>query len=267
MKRVLTFDIGIKNLAWALAEKNAKAEESIHIVGWANENLITHETADSSNILCKDCKHKATYGRYCVKHCPSIRPALRDLSGNLLKKIPSLTVLKEIAKKHGADTGNLKKKDTVLAFLDTKYTFPKVSEKVKKVSLEDLHDGIRAFVIKNKTLFSTCSEILLENQPVLKNPVMKSVQMMLFATLRDILVPIPKVLLVHASKKTTGVDTAKGDEGYSDRKHATESRIIAGFEKGVLKMACEDGRDSKWFERQSKRSDLADCLSMAMDYL
>ena len=90
---------------------------------------------------------------------------------------------------------------------------------------------------------------------------------MLFATLRDILEPIPKVLLVHASKKTTGVDTAKGDEGYSDRKHATESRIFGGFEKGLLKMACEDGRDSKWFERQAKRSDLADCLSMAMDYL
>ena len=297
-KRVLAFDIGIKNLAWAIAEKVAtnvathqpstnvaekvatnvathqpstnvadKSGTTFNVRGWSNENLITRGTADSDSAsnTCKSCKHKAVYGDFCVRHCPSLTPALRDLSGNLLKKIPSVSVLKEIATKHGADKPALKNKETVLAFLRTKFLFPKVIDKVKKIELIELHDGMRSFILKNKALFSSCSEILLENQPVLKNPVMKSVQMMLFATLRDLLEPIPLVRLVHASRKTTGVETAKGDEGYTDRKNAAEARISKGLEKGEITMACADGRDAAWFGKQAKRSDLADCLSMVMD--
>ncbi len=89
---------------------------------------------------------------------------------------------------------------------------------------------------------------------------------MLFATLRDLLEPRPKVRLVHASKKTTGVDTAKGDEGYSDRKAASEGRIQTGLEKKTIVMNC-GGRDAAWFSKQAKKSDLADCLSMTMDCL
>ena len=266
---ILAFDIGIKNLAWAVAHKDASG---IHVDGWANENLISGGTADSDKLknTCKSCTgkgHKAVYGEFCVRHCPATTPALRDLSGNLLKKIPSLTVLKGIAVSRGADKAALKNKESVLAFLRGKYLFPKVADSVKKVDLEEIHDGMRAFVTLNRELFSKCSQALLENQPVLKNPVMKSVQMMLFATLRDLLEPRPKVRLVHASKKTTGVDTAKGDEGYSDRKAASEGRIQTGLEKKTIIMACGDGRDAGWFSKQAKKSDLADCLSMVMDCL
>ena len=274
-KRICAFDIGIKNLAWAIAETSATSvvggtpTTTTVVRGWSNENLITRGTADSDTAsnTCKSCKHKAVYGDFCVRHCPPLTPALRDLSGNLLKKIPSVSVLKEIATKHGADKAALKNKDTVLAFLRTKFLFPKIVDKVKKVELIELHDGIRAFITKNKALFSSCSEILLENQPVLKNPVMKSVQMMLFATLRDLLEPIPLVRLVHASRKTTGVETAKGDEGYADRKNAAEARISKGLSAGQIRMECGDGRDAAWFGKQAKRSDLADCLSMVMDAL
>jgi hypothetical protein len=264
MNRILAFDIGIKNLAWAVAHKE---NGIIYVDGWANENLISGGTADSDKVknTCKSCKCKAVYGEFCVRHCPATTPALRDLSGNLLKKIPSLTVLKGIAASRGADKAALKNKESVLAFLRERYLFPKVADSVKKVDLEEIHDGMRTFVARNEKLFSTCSQALLENQPVLKNPVMKSVQMMLFATLRDLLEPRPKVRLVHASKKTTGVDTAKGDEGYSDRKAASEGRIQSGLEKKTIVMS--DGRDATWFSKQAKKSDLADCLSMVMDSL
>lgn len=268
MNRILAFDIGIKNLAWAVAHKE---NGIVYVDGWANENLISGGTADSDKVknTCKSCTgkgHKAVYGEFCVRHCPTTTPALRDLSGNLLKKMPSLTVLKGIAASRGADKAALKNKETVLAFLREKYLFPNVAESVKKVDLEEIHDGMRAFVTANRELFSTCSQALLENQPVLKNPIMKSVQMMLFATLRDLLEPRPKVRLVHASKKTTGVKAAKGDEGYSDRKAASEGRIQTGLEKKTIVMNC-GGRDAAWFSKQAKKSDLADCLSMTMDCL
>jgi hypothetical protein len=137
-----------------------------------------------------------------------------------------------------ASKEDLKNKNTVTAFLQVRLCFPKVAAvAVKKVDLEKIHDGIRSVIIKNKEIFESASQILLENQPVYKNPVMKSVQMMLFASLRDLLHPIPKVRLVHAGRKTevTGhvADTAeliaKGDKGYSDRKSHTETKVL---EKG-----------------------------------
>ena len=96
---------------------------------------------------------------------------------------------------------------------------------------------------------------------------------MLFASLRDLLHPIPKVRLVHAGRKTemTGdaADAveliAKGDKGYSDRKSHTETKVLEGLQKGTIKMGCVDGRDASWFGLQTKKSDLSDCLCMVMD--
>jgi len=275
---ILAFDIGIKNLAWCCASKNiTEAKTTIH--GWANENLITGGTADSdaTDNQCETCSKKASYTHaatnknYCVKHCPPLTPALRDLSGNLLKKLPKLDILKALASRMNAAKEDLKNKNTVTAFLQARLCFPKVAAvAVKKVDLEKIHDGIRSVIMKNKEIFGSASQILLENQPVYKNPVMKSVQMMLFATLRDLLHPIPKVRLVHAGRKTEVVGDAaeliaKGDKGYSDRKSHTEMKVSEGLQKGTIKMACTDGRDATWFRSQAKKSDLADCLCMVMD--
>ena len=136
--------------------------------------------------------------------------------------------------------------------------------KVKKVVLEDIHDGIRAVVLNNSELFSSAKEIILENQPAFKNPVMKSVQMMLFATLRDLLLPRPPVRLVHAGRKTMGEE--KGDEGYASRKNASEKKIQDGLESGKILIRM-DQKDLTWFSKQSKKSDLADCACMVMDAL
>jgi hypothetical protein len=265
MKRVLAFDIGIKNLAWCCGDLSGNTT----VRGWSNENLISGGTAeqDAAAGKCISCKAKATYRHgdqlFCVRHC--VKPALRDLSGNLLKKIPSLAVLKGLAALSTAE--KFKNKDSVLENLRGKFSFPLEKSVVKKVELEDLHDGLRKVVLGNRELFASCTEILLENQPAFKNPVMKSVQMMLFATLRDVLsgpgqAP-PKLRLVHAGRKTAG--EKKGDEGYSDRKNASEERIVKGLAAGKILLGCADGRDGSWFSKQSKRSDLADCLCMVMD--
>ena len=95
MSRVLAFDIGIKNLAWCCADITPAL---VTIRGWANENLISGDTAegDAATDKCSSCAKKAglTYiptGKgYCVRHCPPLTPALRDLEGNVLKKIPAV---------------------------------------------------------------------------------------------------------------------------------------------------------------------------------
>jgi len=262
-KRTLAFDIGIKNLAWCCADTNAS---KVSVKGWANENLISGGTAESDKEAnkCESCTKKSSFSSgnksYCVKHCPPLTPALRDLSGCILKKIPAVAVLKQLAIRHDAKKEDLKTKVSLLAFLEKHYAFPKIATVVKKVELEALHDGMRKLVLANSVLFSSCNEILLENQPVYKNPVMKSVQMMLFATLRDLVPSCPKLRLVHAGRKTEGA--TKGDDGYAERKNASELRVLKGFEKGDITF---ENHTTDWFSKQSKRSDLADCLCMVMD--
>lgn len=289
-KRILAFDIGIKNLAWCCGDVSGG---KLCVRGWSNENLITGGTAevDLAAGRCGTCSHKANYWHvssgkgYCSRHCPPLTPALRDLSGTLLKKLPKMDVLKELARRMDAGKGDLKTKTSTLAFLEPRLCFPKPpAKKVKGVDLEELHEGIRAVVEKNKELFSSCTEILLENQPAFKNPVMKSVQMMLFATIRDICrngiqhTPSracepaqqggsgpPKVSLVHAGRKTAGLSAAtKGDEGYAERKGASEARVLEGLKRGTLTMGIP-GRGLGWFGEQAKKSDLADCCCMVMD--
>jgi hypothetical protein len=268
MKRVLAFDIGIKNLAWCCGDLSGS---TVYVKGWANENLLSGGTAesDTANNKCELCKNKAGYWLastkkgYCVRHCPPLTPALRDLSGNVLKKIPAVNVLKELAKRMDAEKADLKTKVSLIAFLETRLCFPKPPTIVKKIDLEALHDGMRKFILQNRALFTSCTEILLENQPVLKNPVMKSVQMMLFATLRDLCREgsvVPKVRLVHAGRKTAGVIIEKGDEGYSERKGASESRVLEGLRDGSIQT-----ENKSWFSSQTKKSDLADCLCMVLD--
>lgn len=291
-KRILAFDIGIKNLAWCCADiqkqdiqrqevqqkQDAKGQvtktiKKVIIQGWANENLITGGTAesDATAAQCKAdgvCTHKANYvyvptGKaYCSRHCPPLIPALRDLSGTLLKKLPKMPVLRAIAVAAKAEKADLKTKAAAQAFLEKHYCVPRTAgPKVKMIELEELHNGMQDMVARNAELWSTCDEILLENQPVFKNPVMKSVQMMLFATLRDLLEGPPKLRLVHAGRKTAGA--TGGDEGYAERKSMSEARVSEGFKKGTITSATR--QDKAWFESQAKRSDLADCLCMVWD--
>ena len=126
--------------------------------------------------------------------------------------------------------------------------------------MEALHDSIRKFVLENKELFGTANHIGLENQPVLKNPVMKTVQVLLYATLRDILQPnVPSMHLIHAGKKVQG--KAAGQAGYTDRKDASIERA-----NKFLLQESQTLDFQTLFKNATKKADLADSLSMCIDF-
>jgi hypothetical protein len=181
-----------------------------------------------------------------------------------------MKVLKEIALANKADKSCLKTRVSTIQWLSTKFCMPGLlvkQEKVstKKVDLDGIHDGIRRVLMEHKDLLVSSDVVLLENQPVYKNPVMKSVQMILFATIRMILLDsgkTPCVKLVHASKKTAVEDIETGDAGYAERKSASETRVLQGFRLNTIQYP---SKTNEWFSQQKKRSDLADCLCMCMD--
>jgi hypothetical protein len=266
---VLAFDIGIRNLAWCVMKKQTDSS-GVQILGWDNYDLLagqSAQTASETAANCLNCSSKASYetrgGVYCVRHCPLDRPAFRDLSGNLLKRLPSAAGLREILVAKGVQKVP-KSKGDLLKKLSDLYSLPILKQKKKKAistELTVLHDGIRTFVLKNKELFGSCKTILLENQPVLKNPTMKSVQILLFATLRDILQPPPELKLVHAKMKVAGI---VGDEGYKGRKDGGEKRVNDFLQTGKVL------RSQVWrnhLASYTKKNDLTDAFCMCVDFL
>ena len=251
---VACFDIGIRNLAYCCYDKNNKK-----IIGWDNYDLINDTSVNSSKdkYLCTICSKNALYtynsNNYCGKH--TIKPIFKDLSGNVYKKMPTLSVIKDILKvKKGT-------KEELYDQVKKTYSVFILKNKVTKKAfdLEALHDSIRLFVSKNIEILRNCTTIGLENQPLLKNPTMKTVQILLYATIRDMLQPtVPKMRLIHALKKVS--DKESGDKGYSDRKKASIERVHAFFKENS---AQTDKKE--FFDISVKKADLADSFCMCLD--
>ena len=255
-KKVLAFDIGIKNLAYCILENNT------NVIGLENCNILE----PVQHVPCFMCKVKASYKAgdnfFCKRHTPGTHTILKELDS---KKLPAVKALKDLVKEHNCeDLGS--KKDQLIESLSKKFAMrfeqPK-QENASKISLELIHDALRKFVQEKWTDFSNSTDILLENQPVYKNPHMKSIQVLLFATLREQFLKngqSPKFQLVHAKKKVD--DAPKGDDGYKERKQKSEDRLTELFESGKITNPIL----FKMWKESKKKSDMADALCMCIDY-
>lgn len=254
-KKVLAFDIGIKNLAFCVLEQDT------NVIGLENCNLLP----PVEPIHCTNCKANASYtanqAPYCKRHLPKTFLVLPELTG---KKLPMNRVLNELVKTHGciaAGTTNPKCVEALATKCALHLEQPK-QENAAKLSLENIHDSLRQFVQEKWELFSGSTHVLLENQPAFKNPHMKSVQVLLFAVLREQFLKNeqrPEYHLVHAKKKVAHAE--KGDAGYAERKQKSEERLIQLFEQGHLHTT---PLYDKW-KAAKKKSDMADALCMAVD--
>lgn len=281
---VLTFDIGVKNLAYALVRGGDRT-----VLALENVNLLP----PVEPIRCHraGCAHLAKYriptASYCKRHLPATHLLHPELDK---KKLPPHRRLKELVQENGCDgerQGHTS--EAYLRALHTRFALPVQQPKqdaVASLSLTTLHDALRTFVQTRWDTLRQASHVLLENQPAFKNPHMKSVQVLLFATLREQFLrdlssssspllslspsplpspPSPPLLpsfhMIHAKKKVG--DAPKGDAGYAERKHKSEERVRQMFEKNHL-----HGADfyEQW-KKAPKKSDMADALCMAWDYL
>lgn len=260
---VLAFDIGIKNLAWCMLDTSG-AKPSV--LGWQNYNLLAGEESGTKHKKppCMFCKVAAAFytaaGQTCLRHCPAGQPPLKDLSG-VLQRTATLPVLRTLA------PGKKTTKAGLMAFLAPRFSFPIEKIKVKKAvdtDMATLHDSIRTFITANLATFRQATHICLENQPVLKNPTMKTVQILLYATLRDLLQPAPPpVKLVHAGKKNTDSTAEVGDAGYKTRKDAMEAKVIGLLTQGKVQNSATHLSE---FKSHTKKSDLADAFCMCWDF-
>jgi hypothetical protein len=108
--------------------------------------------------------------------------------------------------------------------------------------------------------------VLIENQPVIKNPTMKSIQMIIytyFKYLKDIeKKEINDVLLVSANNKNKFMDKYNIDIGKCSSKYVANKKKSIECTKLLIKNESLD-----FFLKHSKKDDLADCYLQGLDYL
>jgi len=267
---MLALDIGIKHLAYCCAspEVDLSGVKLPLVKHWALVNLQDlNDTPKATCYLCpKPPKAKAPQGLVCGRHLKKDMQIFDEATGEPIKKTPTISQLQAFLKAKGLDFKG--QRPALLARAETIAVMPLVKAK-STASFADntsnLHDAIRGWITRDWQHLKDIKDVYIEHQPVLKNPVMKTVQLLIFASLRERYINQGRHAVtfhfVHAGKKVQGAEV--GDAGYKDRKAGGEAR--AKLYLGKFPFGSEQHRWLTWWQAQHKKDDLADTLCMCLD--
>lgn len=277
----LGFDMGIRNLAYCVVKHNADGKWSIE--KWDNVDLLEGGTSAQDAKRCIACKGPAKWisntdsKKWCnacatqtrVKKAATEKPVLPTISCTLTVK-----ALKALATERGvADTKTLKK-DQLIAWASANYLLPWKPAKTMQTSLTDIRKSMDKWLDSVLPTFATTTLIRLENQPVMKGPTMKSVQIILFTLLGHRLEKEydwkGKIEFVHAGVKTKAAEaeaeaeTASTEEAADDGKAYRKRKKTAETETSTMLTTAGLTDWLLFFNSRSKKSDLADAFLMAV---
>jgi hypothetical protein len=316
-RKYLGWDIGIKNLAYCLIEEASSITpnavlfgtnyysilewEVINLVSQVNENMSADGTITSlhtDEINCcyqinidKKCKAKAkmvssniscntSYVGYCANHAKKIETGkLVSLANKKCTVKDCKTKGKFCLKNHhyllycGKHQKELVKNNK---HQENDFLTIQTSKKSSTIGLTELGKAIVSELDKRPHLLDG-NIVLLENQPVLKNPTMKSIQMFLYSyflmkgmmsgnkTVNEILcytasnkIEIKKLLPDEARKKLDET-IAKIKNGYKQNKDT--AIYLAEY------YIANNGKWGNYWKNNKKQDDLADSLLMTIHYL
>ena len=266
---MLALDIGIKHLAYCVAESTTDVSGAyLKLQHWSLVNLTN--LSNTPNAVCGQCgkpaKAKAPSGYVCGRHIPKDKPQIYDeKTGKPIRKMPTVQQMTAFCLARGLDTKG--KRPELLERIELNATLPLVKEAKASSFAENtcsLHNSIREWIERDWVHLSKVKHVYIEHQPVYKNPIMKTVQIIIFTTLRDRFLQTPgcpAFHFVHAGKKVKGAAT--GDEGYRDRKLGSEERVKKFLESSGQRASNTEWY--RWWQSQSKKDDLSDTLCMILD--
>jgi hypothetical protein len=148
-------------------------------------------------------------------------------------------------------------------------------KKCAKISLKDLSRELYKNLEKNKQ-FSEFDYVIIENQPVLKNPTMKSVQMILYSyfSFKSLHNKNFKDLLLMSASNKLKVYTEEIVSEEMDKINKLKSKYNRNKKISIMhtKILIKDHtyNSEKWlefFEGNKKKDDLADSYLMILYYL
>lgn len=238
MVKILSFDVGIKNLAYCLVFFDEENKHTIQEWGVIDIMESFMEKALKCSVNKKGC--------------------LCNSEAILSVKTDSKLI------------GFCKKK-TCQAIANSTYS-KKELKKVKPTNTKSLStlELTSEMVSKLKKMpnLLNCDIVVIENQPVLKNPTMKSIQMVLYSyfliygyTVHDS--PIKNIALFNAGRKLDIYDGPK-IEGIKDSStYAGRKKLSIAYTQYFLK---ENKEKLDFFNKNKKKDDLADSYLQCLTY-
>jgi hypothetical protein len=300
--------MGIRNLAFCMMEHHVcsggggddggAATDDWRVVAWDNVDLLAGGASAQTARRCKGCGGPAAF----VEMTTEVLWCKGCATGVRRKKVvaatptmPALTCglaakdLRDLGVKAGWGTKKMKKEE-LLAEASRRYLMPWKAPKATSPSFTIIRRAIDSWLDRMLPTFAAATLIRLENQPVMKGPTMKSVQMVLFTLLGHRLEREHgwngEIVFVHAGAKTKGLGGEDAEEAdmiedvpldasvsastatATDESKAYRARKKTAETETVDALAKRGDADAlRWkafFESRSKKSDLADAFLMAL---
>ena len=269
------FDMGIRNLAFCVLEHKEDGKKAV--IAWDNVDLLEGGASSQTALGCAGCNAKAKWiwtaegapsgTRWCQGCATGVRrkkTAILKPAQSVLPCKPDAKPLKALAVSLGVAGAKTLNKTDLLTWAKSVYLMPWKAEKAMSASLDTLRKAIAVWLTSVLPTMARCAVIRIENQPVMTNPTMKSVQMILYTLLAYRLETehgwTGTIDFVHAgvkSKKVATTDISGAAGKYKARKDAAETEV-AGHLASI--------GDASWvsfFAGRTKKSDLADAFLMA----
>ena len=268
--KVLSIDVGIKNLALCLFEKSPNTEH-FKVIKWDVINLTEEETLkcsflDKNSICNKPAKFKKENQCFCVKHSKKQKfniPTPEQKHSFINKQ--KINKLYEIADSHGIKYDNKSKKvdlvNLINEYIQNNYFETIESKKASEVDLFNI--GVN---IKNKFNETLKDEtkidyVIIENQIGPLAIRMKTIQGMLVQYFVMSPVEVKHVEFISAANKLKDCDI-KDKSKYSDRKKL-------GITKCLETITSNSNYSGKldYFNAHKKKDDLADSFLQGLWFL
>lgn len=223
--KLLSFDIGLKNLAYCLLEWDGSRYT---VMEWDIINMLYTEQ----------------------QHCCA--PKKGDVCGKLATLINKQT--------HKTYCKNKSCR------IDGGHLLPLASASKTMSLYEKANALIQELELRPQ--LKQADHVIIENQPVLKNPVMKSIQMMLYSYFVTIChiqsTPLKTVHLFNAKQK---LDVYDGPSVVCDKKSPYAKRKFLSIVYAKYMLTKEFSSTwVNWFEAHKKKDDLADCFLQGLTY-
>lgn len=268
--KILSIDVGIKNLAFCLFVKSPTADH-FKVSKWDVVNLSEEETlkcsfVEKSELCNKPAKFKKDDKCYCAKHSKKQQYQIPSA-----EQKPSFINKQKIAKLYEiADTHNIKYdpkiKKTDLACLINEHIQKSYFDTIesKKANEVDLFNiGVN---IKNKFNDTFKDEgkidyVIIENQIGPLAIRMKTIQGMIVQYFIMSNLNVEHIEFISASNKLKDCDT-KDKEKYSDRKKLGIAKCL-----GVLTLDFRFNEHMSYFNSHKKKDDLSDAFLQGLWFI
>jgi len=275
-KTILSWDVGIVNLAYCLVEKTNNKE--FKIKKWDIINLQERKRCEGKDRNNNDCTKKVikyinidgTDKYFCNTHAKSYitTQSSRFSQCNNNEKCVHINKNNKLCNRKAQMNipSTQTKSSKSISYCKTHLKIYQTLKKIRpsKSSLQTLAKKLFA-ILDTVTEFKTMDEVLIENQPTLKNPTMKTIASLLFSYF--ILRGCDDVKFICPSNKLKVSKTAnsKVKSQENERKiYKMTKELGIKFCKELIK---KDKENTVFINKQKKQDDLCDAFLQCYHYM